>query len=606
MNDRRNWAELAVQAAGDGDLEAAKRCFAKAVKVDKNDPILRFHYGVVLERLADFGAAAEQFTEVLRIEPTATDAARRLGRLVNQGALPASVQLNPLGLKAALTHHDFVNRDHIAEATAYYLSRKEPLRSDLELGRTAGWDDAARRLCLKKTGSLLRDDLFLLVLRDSVIRMPDLEQLLTAVRKVLLLELPSDRFDDRTLASLLSSLMRQCWVNEYVWAVTPQETDALALHRRVPEGLFQGDPSAGINFAIAALYQPASALLGDIANEDSVARIRPQIIREAVSEHIQQVSEERSLLAKIPRLGTISDPTSKRVQNQYSQYPYPRWRSLDFLLRPGEWREMLGSFFPPEKLQFMDGPFEVLIAGCGTGKHAIAEAHAYGPNARITAIDISLPSLAYAVREAEHYCASGIRFVQGDIIGLAKSSEFASRFHVIECVGVLHHTANPFQNWRELTGCLVDDGLMLIGLYSALARRSLAKLREEPSYPGPGCDDDRLRAYRQNLLRRDLDSASDFKGIRDIYTTSGFRDLLLHECEHNFTLPQISRFLDETGLVFRGFLDTEAFERMRESFADEVWPGKLMTWAQLEERNPQMFIGMYKFWCDRRHEGLDT
>ncbi len=79
-------------------------------------------------------------------------------------------------------------------------------------------------------------------------------------------------------------------------------------------------------------------------------------------------------------------------------------------------------------------------------------------------------------------------------------------------------------------------------------------LREDPSCPGPGCDDEQLRGFRQYLLgREDHAIGAEFKGIRDIYTTSGFRDLLLHECEHNLTLPQISRFLDENGLEFRGF-----------------------------------------------------
>ena len=35
--------------------------------------------------------------------------------------------------------------------------------------------------------------------------------------------------------------------------------------------------------------------------------------------------------------------------------------------------------------------------------------------ARITAIDLSMPSLAYAARMAEYYCVAGIEFCQGDI-----------------------------------------------------------------------------------------------------------------------------------------------------------------------------------------------
>lgn len=600
MSKRQKWAERAVQAASDGDLTAARRCFLEAVKADKNNHVLRFHYGVVLEASGNPAGAAEQFTECLRIEPTAIDAARRLGRLV-AGGLPADVELNTLGLKAALTHHDFVNRDQIAEAAIYYLARQEPLGSWLGLGRSNGWLDVARRLCLKKTDPLLKDDLFLLALRDNIVRMPDLERLLTAVRRVLLLELPRERFQDRTLARVLASLMQQCWTNEYVWSVSDEEREALASHRAAIEDLFRGDGAAGIEIAIAALYQPISELIGDNASVESLKAIRPQVIRDVVCEHVRRLNDERSRSDSIPRIGVISDPTSKKVAAQYSRYPYPRWTSLGYLLRPGEWRQVLARSLSDERLRFMDEPFEVLIAGCGTGRQAISQAHAYGPNARITAIDLSMPSLAYAARMAEYYCAPNIHFAQGDLNVISNSSEFKARFHVVECLGVLHHMADPFQAWQDLTQCLRDDGLMLIGLYSALARRELADLREDPGCPGPGCDDVQLRTYRNALLSHgDHNIRAKIEGIKDVYTTSGFRDLLLHECEHNLTIPQIARFLDQNDLDFRGFLGVGDFDLVREAFPGEEWPGSLSHWGQVEEENPDMFTSMYQLWCEKR------
>ena len=79
----------------------------------------------------------------------------------------------------------------------------------------------------------------------------------------------------------------------------------------------------------------------------------------------------------------------------------------------------------------------------------------------------------------------------------------------------------------------------------------------------------------------------------------GFRDLLLHECEHDFTLPQIGKFLDANGLVFRGFVGGGEFERLRRLYPDETRPGNLLHWAQAEEQNPAMFTSMYQFWCDK-------
>ena len=49
--------------------------------------------------------------------------------------------------------------------------------------------------------------------------------------------------------------------------------------------------------------------------------------------------------------------------------------------------------------------------------------------------------------------------------------------------------ADPLQGWSALTERLRPDGLMFLGLYSAVSRRNLAALRSDPDYPGPGCTD---------------------------------------------------------------------------------------------------------------------
>ena len=250
----------------------------------------------------------------------------------------------------------------------------------------------------------------------------------------------------------------------------------------------------------------------------------------------------------------------------------------------------------------MDRAFDVLVAGCGTGQQAVQAALAYGPNARVVAIDLSAASLAYAARMAERFGVTNIDFGQADLLTMGGSgSPFLSRFDVIECTGVLHHLADPFQGWRALLDCLAKDGRMLVGLYSAIARRNLAALRGDPIYPGPGCDDDALRTFRRALLdRADGELGSELKASRDFYAASNFRDLALHVSERCLTLPEIARFLAENGLTFRGFqIDRGIFRRLQERFPGEAWPGSLQRWAAFEADNPHTFNGMYNFWCAR-------
>jgi hypothetical protein len=142
---------------------------------------------------------------------------------------------------------------------------------------------------------------------------------------------------------------------------------------------------------------------------------------------------------------------------------------------------------------------------------------------------------------------------------------------------------------------------MFLGLYSAVARRSLKALRDDPEYPGPGCSGEALRAFRQTLLDRPADQVGgDLKMSRDFYTASNFRDLALNVSEHPLTLPEIAQFLADSALAFRGFqLEPGVFDRFRQRFCGEAWPGSLHCWAEFEEANPHTFSGMYNFWCRR-------
>jgi len=165
---------------------------------------------------------------------------------------------------------------------------------------------------------------------------------------------------------------------------------------------------------------------------------------------------------------------------------------------------------------------------------------------------------------------------------------------------VLHHMAEPFAGWRALLRCLAPHGLMRIGLYSAIARRNLTALRSERAYPGPGCDDRALRAFRQSLIMRQDEQARDARKYVDFWDARSFRDMVLHVCEHRLALAEIARFLEDERLTFRGFqLPKESQAMFWQRFALETWPGSLANWARFEEERPQLFENMYLFWCEK-------
>ncbi|HUS96846.1 MAG TPA: class I SAM-dependent methyltransferase, partial [Hyphomicrobiaceae bacterium] len=291
------------------------------------------------------------------------------------------------------------------------------------------------------------------------------------------------------------------------------------------------------------------------------------------------------------------DATSRRVSEQYEHAPYPSWTSLSKTggaLRLDELSGIIGA----NSERFQATPFNVLVAGCGTGQHAAQLSIAYGSRARITGVDLSRSSLAYGERTCRQLGLERIEFVHGDLLDIGALEQ---SFDIVECVGVLHHMADPFAGWRELVKVLRPGGLMFIGVYSAIARQEIAALRAQPDYPGPDCSDDEARAYRAALLGRvSPEPGSGLIGSYNFYTLSDFRDLVLHACEHRMSLDQISAFMDESGLTFRGFnLNDDVQQRFSAAFPDSSKPGTLTEWTAFEADNPRTFDGMYCFWCQK-------
>jgi 2-polyprenyl-3-methyl-5-hydroxy-6-metoxy-1,4-benzoquinol methylase len=594
-----SWSERGSAAVDAGDLNLAKQCFSRAVRDECSNARHRFHLAVVLEGLGELAAAARELTQALRLDPTREEAARRLAALSRRPDFGTSehAELNAVGLRHGLNHVR-VDQKAIANVAISVLVTGRSLKSAFATGGTQGWLEAARRLCLERTSPILKDELFLEVLRTSTLSSPQLESLLTAIRRVLLLEVAPTRFGDHALVGFAVAMLQQCWINQFIWAVSEEEWQRLA-HEKVPlDGLAKDDRVAGHCVLRHCLYAPLRRVLGDEAAPEALSGLEPRTLREVVVRRLVMERDERARGASMPLLGSIDGAISRRVAQFYEESPYPRWSSV---IISRDHRATLARFLGAERAAFLERPFEVLIAGCGTGQQVVQAALHYGPNARILAVDLSAASLGYAARMAESFGVKNVEFAQADLETFASTeAQFAGRFKLIEAVGVLHHMAEPFAGWRALLGCLAPHGLMRIGLYSDIARRNLTALRNDRAYPGPGCDDQALRAFRQSLLVRQDEQARDARKYVDFWDARSFRDMLLHVCEHRLALAEIARFLEAERLAFRGFqLPKESQAMFWQRFAFETWPGSLENWARFEEEWPRLFENMYLFWCEK-------
>src|SRR5262249_44912867 len=116
---------------------------------------------------------------------------------------------------------------------------------------------------------------------------------------------------------------------------------------------------------------------------------------------------------------------------------------------------------------------DILIAGCGTGQHALETVRRF-TRASVLAVDLSLTSLAYAKRKTEAVGNGNIEYAQADILELGS---LPRGFDLIEASGVLHHLRDPWQGWRVLLSLLRPKGFMHVALYSARARESIREAR---------------------------------------------------------------------------------------------------------------------------------
>ncbi len=597
---KRQLNDIAVRLAQLGDWEAAQRAFLDAIDSDRRNPDLYFNLSLVEEERGEISAAAIALTGALNLKPTYVKAARRLSRLLARYQLSEVGGLASNGLKAALLTKHIAHQPIVDVVLRQVFEVWPTLKAAAASVEEAVNPERAiaAPLVTVRTSDDLGNDLLLLALKIGIVRQPTVERVLTGVRASLLLECTAERFDDRRWSDLALALVVQGWNNDHAWAETPEETAAVAALTVDKMALLDGDREAARRFILRAMYRPLQLICGEALMSADACKLKPRSLRDTVEPRLVDEDRQATLARGLQRLKPLKDATSLKVAGQYEASPYPRWNSLH-VSQPGALKQAMVRHFSGEQLAFMDQPFAVLIAGTGTGQQALQAATAYGPQAALTGLDLSGASLGYARAKADDYGIRNVRFVQGDILDI---DALGHSFDIIECVGVLHHMADPWTGWRSLLGRLKPHGLMYIGLYSAVSRANLKALRGEPAYPGPGCSDSAARIFRRQLLDRADDApGGSLKRSRDFFALHAFRDLALHESEQHMMVGQIEAFLAANGLEFRGFtLDPQIQAAFELAYPGSSYPGRLVDWAAFELANPTTFDAMYRFWVGRK------
>jgi len=434
------------------------------------------------------------------------------------------------------------------------------------------------------------DPLLLCILRSVPVREIALERLLTSLRASLIEIAAGDGAASEETLAFCCALARQCFINEYVFVTTPAEDAQI---EQLKAALSSGATIAPLTLAAVAMYLPLHALPDAPA---LLERSWPASVDDVLTQQLREPLQERHLRAAIPCLTPIDDDVSQRVRQQYEENPYPRWVDVAGGVEPVALEPHLRAMFPDAALTPLgnSGTIEVLVAGCGTGTHAIGTAQKY-QGAQLLAVDLSLASLAYAKRKTPAPLAARMSYAQADIL---KLGSIGRSFDMIDASGVLHHMADPLAGWRILLGLLKPNGLMHLGFYSETGRRDVVAARAFIAERGFGATPADIRRCRQDLLDTKLRSLTRF---HDFFSTSECRDLLFHVQESRLTIPAIKDFIAGHGLRFIGFeFEPATLQRYRALFAQAGWSmGDLDRWHAVESEYPDTFASMYNLWVQK-------
>ncbi|MHC6155036.1 class I SAM-dependent methyltransferase [Bradyrhizobium elkanii] len=537
---------LGLMAQASGDHRAAAKMFTKAIAADDVNAACHYNAGNSYQALGNRAKAAAHFSKALA-----------------------------LGMDAKAV--GFILQSPVVTSYVGRIASKWPLPvTSSELFGSEGVAPLANDLFLRSA------------MEATTLASMQLEVLLGYARAELLQlagEQGQDEVDDEIVA-FACALARQCFINEYVYAQTAAESEgAGALRDRLLQDLTSGAAISPLTLAVVASYFPLHAL----PTADALLRRDwPVAVASLLRVQLREPREEIEERSAIAALTPIKNSVSVDVMRQYEENPYPRWTVnplTAFAADRARGRTVATADQQAER--------DILIAGCGTGSHAIQIAQVY-PNARLLAVDISMTSLAYARRKTRELGLRNIDYAQADILELGS---IGRTFDSIESVGVLHHLAEPLAGWRVLVSLLRPGGTMRIGLYSNLARRVIVEARDRIAARNYRATTEDIRRCRQDILR-EADKWKTLIGAKDFYSMSGCRDLLFNVMEHRLTIPEIAAFLSEHGLTFGGFEpfdDPAVLDRFRKQFPGTADETDLDQWHRFEVDHPETFWDMYVF-----------
>jgi ubiquinone/menaquinone biosynthesis C-methylase UbiE len=230
----------------------------------------------------------------------------------------------------------------------------------------------------------------------------------------------------------------------------------------------------------------------------------------------------------VPNLRLPGDRRTEVVRHFYERAPFPGYPPGDSLswLRARAERSEFARLID----RAIPGDARIVEIGCGTGQMSLYLARAHRI---VIGADLTHESLMLGVEAARGFELGQVQFVETD---LHHPGLRAGAFDVVYSSGVLHHTPDPSAAFASIVRLARPGGMIVLGVYNALARIPLLARRIVA----------RLSGYRFipcDPVLRDRES-------EPTRCAAWLRDQYQHPEEHRHTLAEVQSWFAENDVEY--------------------------------------------------------
>ncbi len=225
----------------------------------------------------------------------------------------------------------------------------------------------------------------------------------------------------------------------------------------------------------------------------------------------------------------------KKVKYFYNVSPFPDYE-LD---RFNNKEDLELAAYPFPKILDRSIPIDASVIDVGTGTGQLAAFLSLRRKC-VFGIDFSNFSLNKAEALKKKLNLNTLHFKNVDILDVRQIDDIKMKFDYVLCLGVLHHTGNARQSFKNILKLLKPGGYIAIGLYNKLGRTPL-----------------KIRKFLAGTIFKDNENIKNWfikmqiGNLEDKERTRGWwNDQFLHPHETTHTVGEVLRWFKENNIEY--------------------------------------------------------